>query len=692
MRDPRYDILFEPVAIGPVTAKNRFYQVPHCSGMGYTKPRSLARMREVNAQGGWAVVCTEFCSIHPSSIGKCPVTIWDDEDVSVLSQTVDGIHAHGSLAGVELWYGGYATPNTLTREIPLAPLSLPVWDGPVQTQRMDRRDIRNLRRWHRSAAIRAKRAGFDIIYVYAGHGYLPAQFLSWKQNLRTDEYGGSFENRSRLMRELLEDTKEAVGDTCAVALRFAVEDLDAEVGLTHEGEGRDVVELLAEVPDLWDVNIASYAADARPSRFAKEGAQEEYVSFVKQVTTKPVVGVGRFTSPDLMVSQIRRGILDFIGAARPSIADPFLPKKIELGRPETIRECIGCNICVWSNAHAEPLRCTQNATRGEEWRRDWHPEEFASPHGAENVLVVGAGPAGLEAARVLGERGYAVALAESGNSLGGRVSFESALPGLAEWGRVRDYRVNALEQMANVDIYRGSHLDAEQIFELGFANVCIATGSHWRGDGVGRSSFHAFPGWQGKTVYSLETINWAEQMSGAWLVYDDDHHYMASVIAEKLMLRGAKVVLVTTADQIAAEGVGSLEQYRTQRHMLELGAELVLAHKLKGVDGHTATLQCRYSGRIKHLACTSLVPVTARIPNDALYQSLRGREAQFDDVGIRSLQRIGDCQAPGLIAAAVFAGHRYARELGAYDVRTARDRVVIGNLVTRTQDSSVSRP
>src|SRR5690606_2820396 len=130
----------------------------------------------------------------------------------------------------------------------------------------------------------------------------------------------------------------------------------------------------AELPDLWDVNISSFRNDAPTSRFAKEGAQEDYVAFVKSVTTRPVVGVGRFTSPDTMVSQIRRGILDMIGAARPSIADPFLPRKIEEGRPEDIRECIGCNICISFNGMGAPMRCTQNPTVGEEWRRGWHPE------------------------------------------------------------------------------------------------------------------------------------------------------------------------------------------------------------------------------------------------------------------------------------------------------------------------------
>ena len=217
----------------------------------------------------------------------------------------------------------------------------------------------------------------------------------------------------RLLRELIEDTKEAVGDRCAVAVRFAADELIGEAGLTHDGEARDVVEMLAELPDLWDVNLSNWPNDSQTSRFAKEGFQEEYTSFVKQVTSKPVVGVGRFTSPDTMVSQIRRGIMDFIGAARPSIADPFLPKKIEEGRIDEIRECIGCNMCVSSDYTSTNLRCTQNPTMGEEWRRGWHPEIIAPKKSEGSVLVVGAGPAGLEAALSAARRGFEVHLSEA---------------------------------------------------------------------------------------------------------------------------------------------------------------------------------------------------------------------------------------------------------------------------------------
>ena len=171
-------------------------------------------------------------------------------------------------------------------------------------------------------------------------------FLSPRYNHRNDEYGGSLENRLRLLHETLTDVKEAVGDTCGIALRFAVDELMGEDGLQADAEAQEMVSLLAEIPDLWDVNISDWSNDSSTARFEpQEGYQEQFTAFVKTITSKPVVGVGRFTSPDAMLSQVNRGVLDFIGAARPSIADPYLPNKIREGRFEDIRECIGCNIC-----------------------------------------------------------------------------------------------------------------------------------------------------------------------------------------------------------------------------------------------------------------------------------------------------------------------------------------------------------
>jgi dimethylamine/trimethylamine dehydrogenase len=283
---------------------------------------------------------------------------------------------------------------------------------PVQSRAMDKEDIRDLRRLHRQAALRAKRAGYDLIYVYAGHGLgIFQHFLSRATNQRTDEYGGSLENRARLLREVVTETKDAVGDTCAVPVRIAMNEFLGADGL-EPAEVEDAIAMMAELPDLWDLSLSSWSKDSQTSRFSEEGFQEPYIKGVKKLTTKPVVGVGRYTSPDSMVRVIRQGIMDMIGAARPSIADPFLPRKIEDGRLDDIRECIGCNICVTGDYTKTPIRCTQNPTMGEEWRRGWHPERIRSKGTDAHILIIGAGPAGLEAGRALGQRGYQVTIAD----------------------------------------------------------------------------------------------------------------------------------------------------------------------------------------------------------------------------------------------------------------------------------------
>ena len=244
-RDPRFDVLFEPVKIGPVTSKNRFFQVPHCNGMGYLRPKSLAAMRGIKAEGGWGVVCTEEVYIHPSS--ECDPLVegrlWDDDDIPALAKMTEAVHEHGSLAGIELQHGGYCSTNHYSRIPPISPSPISVDSyAPIQARAMDKSDIRSFRKWHRQAALRSKQAGFDIVYVYAAHsGTLLTHFLSRRINRRTDEYGGSLENRVRLFRELIEDTKDAVGDSCAVAVRFCVEEFLGSQGITSENEGKEIM-------------------------------------------------------------------------------------------------------------------------------------------------------------------------------------------------------------------------------------------------------------------------------------------------------------------------------------------------------------------------------------------------------------------------------------------------------------------
>ena len=575
-RDPRYDILFEPVKIGPVTARNRFYQVPHCNGMGHPMPSAVAGMRGVKAEGGWAVICTEECEIHHTSdVSPYPeARLWDDRDIPALAAMTEAVHEHGSLAGIELTHNGFQAANRMSREVPMAPSDMVVDNyDPVHARAMDKSDIKALRKWHRDAAIRSKKGGFRPGLCLCRAQPVPADAFPvaplqpshgriWRQHRkprpavpRVDR--GHQGRRRRLLRR-------------RGAFRGGG---TAGPGRGHrrgggQGRHRDA----GELPDLWDVNISDWSNDSTTSRFSPEGSQTEYISFVKQMTSKPVVAVGRFTSPDLMVSLVNKGIVDFIGAARPSIADPFLPKKIEEGRMEDIRECIGCNICVSGDFTKTPIRCTQNPTMGEEWRRGWHPDRIQAKKSDDSVLIVGAGPAGLEAARALGQRGYTVALAEATTQPGGRVTLESQLPGLAAWARVRDHRLQQINNMPNVTIYLDSRLDAEQIREFGFQRVILATGARWRGDGVGRKHREPIPGHDAVNILTPNDIMAGKAAEGRVLLFDDDHYYMGGVLAEKLRLDGHEVTFVTPAADVSNWTHFTMEQARIQTRLLELGS------------------------------------------------------------------------------------------------------------------------
>ena len=671
MRDPKYDILFEPVKIGPVQTRNRFYQVPHCSGMGYRYPNAEARMRGIKAEGGWGVVSTQETEIHPSSdlSAANEGRLWDDSDIPNLKLMSDAVHAHGSLAAIQLVHGGINAPNRYSRLAPISPSNGVVSnDDPYQAREMDKADIATFRQWHVDAAKRAKKAGFDIIYVYAGHDMTLLQhFLLARHNHRSDEYGGSFENRLRLFREVIEDTKEAVGDTCAIAVRLAVDELMGSDGFRCEVEGKDIIEALADEPDLWDVNISDWSNDSQTSRFAKEGYQEPYTAFVKSITTKPVVGVGRYTSPDKMVELINKNHLDLIGAARPSIADPFLPLKISEGRLEDIRECIGCNICVSGDNTNSPMRCTQNPTVGEEWRRNWHPERIQKVRIPKKYLIVGGGPAGLEAASSLIKSGNDVILADAADYWGGRVTLESKLPGLAEWSRVRDWRIWQLQQVPNAELYLKSKLTSEDLLSYGVENIVLATGASWRADGVGR--IHRAPL---KYLNSNRILTPDDVMAGKLLddmskgpivIFDDDRFYMGSVLAEVAVKTGRKVVFISSTPTVSAWSENTLEQSRIQSKLMNLNIEIITSHKLCNHQDKQLSISCLFTEKILQIECETLILVTSRIPNDKLWHELSIKKDNWKDLGIETVTRIGDCLQPGLIAMAVQSGHKFVRAI-----------------------------
>ena len=668
-RDPKYDILFEPMQIGPVTAKNRFYQVPHCNGGGYRDPSAAAEHRRVKAQGGWGTIFTEQVEMHHTSeiTPFIELRLWDDRDIPMLAKMATGIKEYDALAGIELTYSGINGPNLYTKEVPLAPSAGPILtytSDPVSARAMDKDDIKDLLRWYRNAARRSKEAGFDIICLYGAHGFgIIQHFLSRVTNHRTDEYGGSLENRSRLLRELVETIKNEVGDTMATTVRLSLTELvGGEHGFSN-AELRDTIEMHSELPDLWDLAHGTWEDCSGPSRFKEEAAQQELVSGIKAFTLKPIVGVGRFTSPDVMVKQIKSGTLDFIGAARPSIADPFIPKKIDEGRIEDIRECIGCNICITGDMTMSISRCTQNPSFMEEWRKGWHPENYRSRGETESVLIVGAGPAGLEAARALGERGYQVALAEASTDLGGRVSKERLLPGLSAWGRVADYREGQIQTMTNVDVYLDSELTADQVLEFGFEQVGIATGSSWRRDGVARFHQHPIAIDPAMPLFTPDDLMDGQSPSGHVVVFDDDHYYMGGIMAELLVQKGCAVTLVTPANLVSEWSNNTLEQGYIQKKLIELGVQIKVAKAVSSVQADHVTLECTYSGQKESLSAESILMVTSRVGHDELWLELKARKSEWAEAGVASIKCFGDAESPAPIAWATYAGRRFAEDM-----------------------------
>ena len=633
-------------------------------------------MRGSKAEGGWGVIFTEQCEMHHTSeiTPYIELRLWDDKDIPQLAKMAGRMKEYGALAGIQLAYSGINGPNLYTKEVPLAPSAMPIrtfTNDPVQARAMDKQDIKDLRRWFVNAMQRSRTAGFDLVCLYGAHGFgIFQHFLSRATNQRTDEYGGSLENRARFVREVIEDAHNTIGDTMGITLRLSLDEMIGDLGFANS-EVRDFVEMHKDLPDLWDLAHGAWEDCSGPSRFKEEAAQQDLVRGIKALTSKPVVGVGRFTSPDVMVRQINSGLLDLIGCARPSIADPFLPKKVEEGRIEDIRECIGCNICITGDMTMSISRCTQNPTFMEEWRKGWHPERMQAKGASQNVLVVGAGPAGLEAALALARRGYDVALAEAGAESGGRVALESRLPGLSAWGRVRDYRDYQLSQLGNVETYLNSELTAQDVLDFGFDHVAIATGSSWRRDGVARQHVVPMAIDAGMPVFTPDDLMAGNVPAGDVVVYDDDHYYMGGVLAELLVQNGATVTLVTPSAYVSDWTNNTLEQATIHRRLVEMGVTIQLNRGVKSIASDHVVTDCVYTGQTETQTATSVVLVTSRNVNDRLWRDLKTREADWGDAGIKSVKVIGDAQAPGPIAWATYAGHRYARELDMPDIGDA---------------------
>ncbi len=672
-RSARHDVLFDPVEVGPKTLKNRLIGVPYSPGFGSTKPRAHVAHREIQAEGGWSAVYTGISSISEDFEVEPHVdTLWDEDDERMLALQIEAIQAHDALAGVELGHAGADALNRVTRMPAIAPSQLTSWRRPtVIPKAIEESDIARIQAATGRAAEAAVRAGGDLVCVYGSFSYLPAQFLSPFYNRRDDHYGGSLANRARFWLEMLERVRSAVEGKCAVSSRVAAAGL-SPIGITLE-ETLDFIRMADDLVDFWDVNIgALWARESASSRMLGEGHAEEWIIRVREATDKPIVAIGRYTSPDRMADAVRSGVCDLVGAARPRIADPFLPEKVRTGRYDEIRECTGSNFCVATH-HVGQLACIQNPTIGEEYRRGWHPESLAPlEDDGQTFLIVGAGPAGLECAVTLAKRGAkTVHLVDQASEVGGFMRWATSLPGLGEWARVINWRkIQLHKHRRSVETILDTRLSLDEVFEYGADVVIAATGSTWATDGQVFGTHVPVPGADPDLPHVLTpeqiVLDGKRPPGKRVAVYDGDGDYMAPALAQKLAGEGFEVEIVTPHTVISPFADERSDGPFLRQQLHEAGIGRKTSTEIVEISAGGVALAEEFVDR-RDYEIDAVALVTQRISDEALYAGLVADPDRLTQSEIRAVHRIGDCLAPRDIGDVVYDAHRLAREIESDD-------------------------
>lgn len=659
-----YNRLFEPINLGPVSVPNRVFQPPHGNAYGLNDKQTAFRAEK--AKGGFGLIVQEYSKIHEST-DVTPVDtgyLDSDETIEPQREMVETVNAHGAKMFVELWHAGATAPNYGSRQPPLSSSQNP--SGNYYTPKeMEHEDIREIVDAFGAAADRARRAGYDGIELHAAHGYIISQFLSPFHNNRDDEYGGSLENRMRFFREIIEIVDDNIGDDMALGARYTIDER-VDGGLTKDGEGLEILNQIGDDIDFWDVDIGvkqSIDEMIAPSRRHGKNYQMDYVKKATDAVDVPVGGTGHITDPNDAERLLQEGYVDMVGMARQSISDPHWPRKAKEGKEDRIRECIGCNICVSQSRQGIPLICTQNPTVGRE--QDWPPEEYEEADDPKGVVVVGAGPAGLEASRVLGERGHLVHLKERERDVGGRVNFEAGLPGLAEWKRVRDWRETELDQLEMVEVHTGPRADMsyDDVRTYGAEIVVIATGAEWSRKGEISGSHQPVDGWDQDHVLTPKEAVESDLSNQRVVVFDEEGYNVSAGVTERLV-DDNDVTLVTPRTSAFQETLHTFERRTIYSTLYNAGVEFVPDHALKSIDEATVRATNVYSGDARELAADYVVFTTMRKSNDGLYRRLNDDLDELRaETEIEDVLAVGDCVSPRRIADAVYHGHEIARSI-----------------------------
>jgi 2,4-dienoyl-CoA reductase (NADPH2) len=662
----RYPHVFRPIALGPVEVRNRIYMAPHGLPLeaptpGYESHRVPAAEHAYyfaeRAAGGVGLVfhSTQIGLIagHPT-LGAIPAF---EEGVPSYRRVAEMVHEHGARMMAEIWYVPWQLKrwDALGPEAPaLAPSALQHYAGPTVRHAMRRREIRRVVEAHVIATRNLRAAGYDGVELHVSHGSILEYFLSPRYNRRTDEYGGSFDNRIRLLVECLEVTRETAGDGMAVGMRLTADQL-MDDGWDEEG-AREILTRLAPTGllDFVDLDISVEPEQIElmtTSYFVPKLHNADRVASLKPAAggLAVIATPGRVTTVAEAERLLATGAMDMVGAVRGLIADPALVEKARTGRESEIRHCIAANHCVRS---VVGWGCAVNAEAGREER--WGRRARVPAPRATRVVVVGGGPAGLEAARVAALRGHDVTLLERAERLGGNLALWASLPGREHLATLPAWFGRALRD-GGVDVRLGVEADAAAVLGLEPDAVVVATGAEYARDGDAGSTQQPVAGWDRAIVHTPEPVIRGDvRLAGKVLVMDEEGMHAAAGAAEIAAAGGAEVELVTRKP-ILFEAIARDASYVTAR-LRALGVTLRAGTSVTGIGADAVTLAESGGGLERTVPVDAVVLATMRTPVDALFDAL--------DDDVRYLYLVGDALAPRTLREATYEGHRFARALG----------------------------
>jgi 2,4-dienoyl-CoA reductase-like NADH-dependent reductase (Old Yellow Enzyme family)/thioredoxin reductase len=659
-----YPRLFSPLTIGPVVARNRVVCGAHFTM--YTEPNRTygepgfygeryGRYLAEYARGGVGTVIAGQAQVHPTTAYQMHnnAAVWDPACVPHLQRVSDQIREHGALAFLQLAHNGGVNHATWSR--------LPVWSASGIANHMEASkpieldEIREVIEHFARSARHAADAGFDGIEVHAAHGYLIHEFFSPHHNLRTDEYGGSFENRIRFAMQVLESVRDAVGPAVAVGVRLVG---DEE---TRDGHGLgpdDCGEIAAALKraglvDFVNVSVGTSGIGMVRPMYAPHLLGVRATAIVKRtVPDLPVFAVHRILTPTEAEGILEREDADAVTLVRALIADPEWANKARDGRATEIRACTGCNQGCYGNlTQGYPITCVTNPSVGRE--ATLGSGTLAAAARRKRVVVVGGGPGGLEAAWVAAARGHDVTLLERARELGGKIRLAAMLPGRAELSAFADWRAEECVRRG-VDIRVGVDADAAAVLALGPDAVIVATGGH---ASVGTpSKSHPMPIAGSDQTWVLDheqALLRADDLGPQVVVLDAIGHIEAIGVGHYLAERGRDVTVVTPLNSPLLLDAETMQ--KALPRAVRAGVKWRPNTAVVAIGDHEVTVADVMSYAIETLPADHMVIRTHGLPNDRLYWDLEGK--------VTELVRIGDAVVPRLADRAVYDGHLAARAL-----------------------------